>query len=167
MLNETEYQQQRPMSKQKRIKRELAKVKDPEAKERLLMVQSWYHGVSFREIAKTHACSFNKIKYWKDRYETEGIGGMSTKPRSGHPRAIDDHRYQSIKREVTTKSRERGWETKQIRGFIQKKSGVLYSERHVTRIAHDWGLSLKVPRPIYAHTNERDRNTFLKKTRNA
>lgn len=149
------------MSKQKRIKRELKKVKNPEIKERLLMVQSWYHGTPFREIAKVHACSFNKVKFWKDRYESEGVKGMSTKPRSGHPRSISEKRYQSIKREVATKNQ--GWETKQIREFIKKKSGVLYSERHVIRLAHHWGLSLRVPRPIYAHTDEREREQFLKK----
>ncbi len=153
------------MSKQKRIKRELRKVKDPEVKERLLMVQSWYRGTSFREIAKTHACSFNKVKYWKDRYDSEGIKGLNTKPRSGHPKLVNERRFQSIKQEVVTKNQ--GWETKQIREFIHKKSGVLYSERHVTRIAHSWGLSLKVPRPIYAHTNEQDRIAFLKKTENS
>ena len=153
------------MSKQKRIKRELKKVKDPEVKERLLMVQSWYHGISLREIAKTHVCSFNKVKFWKDRYEAEGTKGMSTKSRSGHPKAMSERRYQSIKQEVTTQNQ--GWETKQIRKFIQKKSGILYSERHVIRIAHRWGLSLKVPRPIYAHTNEQEREQFLKKTKNS
>ena len=155
------------MSKQKRIKRQLVKVKNPEVKERLLMVQSWYHGTPFRDIAETHACSFNKVKFWKDRYESEGIKGMNTKPRSGHPKSISEKRIQSIQREIVTKSHSQGWETKQIREFIQKKSGVLYSERHVMRIAHTWGLSLKVPRPIYAHTNERDRKEFLKKTENS
>jgi transposase len=105
------------------------------------------------------------VKFWKDRYEAEGIDGLATKPRSGHPKAMSEKRYQSIKREVTTKNQ--GWETKQIRELIRKKSGVLYSERHVIRIAHDWGLSLKVPRPIYAHTDERERGQFLKKTRDS
>lgn len=155
------------MSKQKRIQRELVKVKDPEAKERLLMVQSWYRGSSFRAIAATHACSFNKVKYWKDRYETEGIKGLDTKPRSGHPTLVSEKQFRSIRREVMAKSHIQGWETKQIRALIRNKSGVLYSERHITRIAHTWGLSLKVPRPIYAHTDERERKRFLKKTKNS
>lgn len=155
------------MSKQKRIQRELRTVGNPEAKERLLMVQAYYRGSSLREIAETHVCSFNKVKYWKDRYEAEGINGLKTKPRSGRPKAIDRKHYQSLKQEVVTKSRSRGWETKQIRELIEKRSGILYSERHVMRIAHDWGLSLKVPRSIYAHTDKRQRETFLKKTRNS
>ena len=155
------------MTKQKRIQKELKKTEDLEVKQRLLMIQEYYQGKTFREIGGIYACAFNLVKYWKDRYDKEGIKGLKTKQRSGRPKKIGSDKYQEIKQEIIEASKLQGWETRQIREYIHKQAGKWYSSRQITRIAQDWGLSLKVPRPIYAYTDEKERQKFLKKIVNS
>lgn len=149
------------MIKRKRIRRELWKVKEPEVKERLLMVQVYHSGQTFQAVGQQFGCSFNKVKFWKDRYDQGGLVGLETRIRSGRPRKLSDKLYNKLKTEVNTPNQ--GWDTRQIRQIIKQRAGVLYSERQVQRITARWGLSLQVGRPIYAHTDEQERRRFLKK----
>jgi len=146
-----------------KINKSLKKVKDSEIKERLLMIKAYYQQNSFRQAAKQHRCSHMKIKYWKDRYQDKGLRGLYTQPKPGAPRKLKPEQVVEIKREVVKKStQEGGWQTKQIREYIQQRADVTYSIRHTIRIAQEWGLSKITPRPQYAYAKDQDKQAFLK-----
>lgn len=141
----------------------LKKVKEPEIRERLLLLKDYYQLGSTRKAAKRHQCSHGKVQYWKDRYEEKGQRGLKTRPMSGRPPKLDKKQAVSIKKEVLQKTeQEGGWQTKQIRDFIKEKAGVTYSERHTIRIAQKWGLSQKKPRPQYGYAKNKEKEDFLK-----
>ena len=70
-----------------------------------------------------------------------------------------------IRRKVRKHNAKRGWTTKHIREEIYKEAGIRYSRRQVIRIAQQWGVSRVKPRPIYAHSKQKDRENFIKKTK--
>lgn len=145
-----------------KISKSLKKVKNSEIRERLLLLKHYYQSISLREAAEHHQCSHGKVKYWKDRYEEQGLRGLQTQDKSGRPRKLNKEQATAIKRVVARQSNQQGWQTKQIKEYIEKKTGVTYSERHTIRIAQSWGLSQKKPRPQYSYAKEQEKQTFLK-----
>lgn len=146
-----------------KVSRSLATAKDPAVRERLLLLKMYYQGSSLRATADHHRCSHRKVSYWKIRYETAGLLGLATQPKSGAPPKLDPDAAQVIQREVVAKSTQAGgWEVKRIREYIRERSGVTYSVRHTTRIAQDWGLALITPRPQYIYAKAADKKAFLK-----
>ena len=139
-------------------------MKDPVVRERLLMVQAACE-MPLREAASKFACTHGKVDFWKKRFETLGVRGLRTKERPGRPREISEGEELEIKQIVGKKSMVRGWRTVHVRELIVKKAGVKYSKRHTIRILQRWGLARITPRMRYAHSKEKDRKAFLKKTR--
>lgn len=147
-----------------KIQSSLKRIKDPEVRERLLMVQT-AHQEPLRNAAKKFGCGHDKINYWKKRYESRGIRGLYTKLRSGRPPKISEEEAMKIRRTVRKHNPMKGWRTQGIRELIIHETGVTYSIRHTIRIIQSWGMSKVKPRPRYAFSKEEDRKAFLKKPR--
>lgn len=142
----------------------LRRIKDPEIRERLLMVQAACQE-PLRDAAKKFGCCHDKINYWKKRYETQGLRGLYTKPRDGRPSKISENEEAKLRRIVRKHNPVKGWRTQGVRELIVQETGVSYSFRHTIRIIHSWGMSKVKPRPRYAFSKEEDRTAFLKKPR--
>ncbi len=147
-----------------KLKQTLKRVKDPEIRERLLMVKSAYQK-PLRQAAEDFGVTHGKIDYWKKHYQQQGLRGLKTKQRSGRPPKITEEQAQTIKQTVSKKNMRQGWRTTHVRELIHKETGVQYTKRHTIRILQKWGLSRVTPRPRYAHSKESERKKFLKKTR--
>lgn len=146
-----------------KINTSLKRVRSPEIRERLLLLKNYYKGDTLRGVADEHQCTHGKVRYWKIRYDEHGQNGLRTREKSGAPRKLNQEQGKQIKREIIQKTtREGGWSVKQIRGYIQEKSGVSYSIQHTIRIAQEWGLAHITPRPQYAYAKEADKKAFLK-----
>ena len=144
------------------ISRTLKRIKDPELRERLLMVQAAQE-MPLREAAKKFGCTHGKIDFWKKRYELHGMKALYTKQRSGRPPKIGEEEAAKLRRIVRKHNPMKGWRTQGIRELIAHEAGVTYSFRHTIRIAQSWGMSKVKPRPRYAFSKEEDRQVFLKK----
>lgn len=147
-----------------KIKADLKRVNDHVIRERLLMVQEACK-FNLRVAANTFGCTHGKVAYWKNRYIKNGIKGLYTKERSGRPSKMKPEIALEIRRKVRKHNDKKGWTTKHIREEIHKKAGVTYSKRQVIRIAQRWGVSRIKPRPRYAHSKQKDRDDFIKKTK--
>ncbi len=145
-----------------KIRQSLQRVKDSLLRDRLQMVQGYYELGTFRDAARRCGCAHTTVKYWKDRYEGEGLKGLRSIPPPGRPRELGAKVEERLRQEVMEKTEEEGWQTKQIREYIRKKGNVTYTERHTIRIAQRWGLALIKPRPQYAHSKLSEREAFLK-----
>ena len=133
-------------------------------RERLLMVQAACE-LPLREAAGRFGCTHGKVDFWKKRFEEQGVRGLQTKTRPGRPRKISKEEELTIKQTVEKKNMVRGWRTVHVRELIEKTSQVEYSKRHTIRILQRWGLARITPRMRYAHSKEKERKEFLKKTR--
>jgi transposase len=122
---------------------------------------------NLREVAATFGCTHGKVAYWKNRYKKEGIRGVYTQEKSGRPPKISREIALRLKRKVRRHNVKKGWTTKHVREEIRKEAGVTYCKRHVIRIAQSWGVSQIKPRPRYAHSKQKDRNEFIKKTKDS
>lgn len=151
------------MSQLSKIKATLNRVTDPVIRERLLMVQASYRK-PLRDVADEFGCTHGKARYWKVRYEEQGLRGLYTKPRSGRPRKISERESMRLRKAVRKHDPKQGWTTKKIRQLIWEETGIRYCERQVIRISQWWGLSQIKPRPMYAYSRKEDREAFLKKT---
>ena len=141
----------------------LEKVKDSEIRERLMLLKQYYRSKSLRKTAQEYGCSHGKIQYWKDRYEAEGLRGLSTQEKSGRPSDVDPRALERIRQTVEKKSLKENWQVAHVRDYIKKKSGKQYTIRHTTRIIQSWGLSMITPRPQYMHAaSKREQHAFLK-----
>lgn len=145
-----------------KVNRSLSSVKEPVIRERLLLLKQYYQGSSLRSTGEHHRCSHHKVLYWKQRYESEGLKGLETKSVSGRPSRLKPPDEKKISSFLVKNSVKSGWNIKYIREYVQKEGGVLYSLRHTMRLAQKWGMGRITPRPIYAHTNMKERAAFLK-----
>lgn len=147
-----------------KIQSSLKRTKDPEIRERLLMVQTACQE-PLRDAAKKFGCGHDKVNYWKKRYEKQGLRGLYTKQRSGRPPMISEEESAKLRRIVRKHNPMKGWRTQGVRELIAHEAGVTYSFRHTIRIIQSWGMSKVKPRPRYAFSKEEDRRAFLKKQR--
>lgn len=139
-------------------------VDNPVVRERLLMVQAALEK-PLRQAAEEFGCTHGKVDFWKKRFEEFGVRGLYTKARPGRPRKISEEEERVIKKTVSKKNLTNGWRTVHVRELIIKKTDVEYSTRHTIRILQRWGLARITPRMRYAHSEEKERAAFLKKTR--
>lgn len=151
------------MSQLSKIRSSLKCVKDSVVRERLLMVCMSYE-MSFRSVGERFGCSEGRVRFWRRRYEWEGLQGLRTRPRSGRPPKMSGEASLKVRESVSKHDVKRGWRTKRIRQVIYEETGVLYSERQVIRIAQSWGLAQITPRPRSAYARKEEREAFVKKT---
>lgn len=141
----------------------LKSIKDPTIREKLLMIKEYYQVKSLRTVAEKHQCSHMKVRYWLKRYQKEEESGLKVKDRPGAPSKLAKDKAREIRKQIISQiSTKGGWQTKQIREYIKEESGIVYSIRHVIRIAQNWGLSKITPRPQYLYAKKRDKQVFLK-----
>ena len=98
---------------------------------------------------------------WLRRFDEYGLDGLRTRERSGRPPKIPHTMMAAVERMVT-RSRS-GWMVKEARDLIRKEAGAVYSERHVYRLMHSWGMRPVVPekRPL-KKASRRERLSFKK-----
>lgn len=145
------------------INRALKRTKDPAVRERLFMLKAYYRIGNLRDAADESGCSHGKVKYWKDRFESDGVRGLLTRIPPGRPTDVPKEKLKEIKHSVIRQSAKEGWSVAHLRAYIGTEGGKLYSLTHTVRIATSWGLAMITPRPRYAHQAPlTEQSAFLK-----
>ena len=146
------------------LKKAYKKEEDAKVRERILMITYTSQKETLRSVAERLHCDHKLVLYWKRRYEKEGLEGLKTRPKSGKPRRVSRRQEANLKRMLSGKNPEKPWTTKRVSNLIAEKTGVNYSQRHVTRILNRWNLGLTSGRPIYWHrASEEEISKFGKK----
>lgn len=98
-----------------------------------------------KDVAKTVNMTYRNLNTLTTAYKKKGVKGLRYKKPTGRtPKISEEKRTEIIS--ILDKNPE-GWETKQVKELIIKKTGVVYTNRHITRIAHKWGFAMVIPRP--------------------
>lgn len=147
-----------------RINATLQRINEPIIRERLLIVKASFKK-SLRDVAYEFGYTHGKVAYWKNRYKQYGLKGLYTKEKSGRPSKLNFIQIAKIRKKVRRHNIKHGWTTKNVKEYIKKEGGVTYTERHIQRLSHKWGLAQIKPRKQSAYSKKEDRKAFLKKTR--
>ncbi len=135
--------------------------RDPDVRERLLMIIWLEKGKTSYEIGDLLGCPQSKVMYWKDRFKKQGMDGLRTRPRSGKPPKVLKDDMNRIRRKLESGA---SWQTKWVSDLIYQETGIVYSERHVVRLLHAWGFEKIRPRKEHIQADEKERKDFSKKT---
>ena len=116
-------------------------------------------GLSPPQIAKRVRFSHDTVSRYIARYESEGIQGLLTRPRSGRPRKVTAE-YEALLLElVVQEPRSLGmpfsnWTTANLAAELAKLTGIELTARHVENYlkANDWALR----RPVRTVQHKQD-----------
>lgn len=127
----------------------------------LLVLKVKYDGLGQNRAARDlHALSSWAAK-WVRRFEEEGVDGLRTRERSGRPPEIEHSAMVTIERDVL--SNKGGWTVREVRELIRRDAGVTYTQRHVYRLLHRWGVRAVVPEKRLAHKASLEERLAFKK----
>lgn len=133
--------------------------RDPDIRERLLMIIWLKKGKTTYEIADLLDCPQSKVMYWKTRFEKEGLDRLKTRPQSGKPPKLSDAEENILRQKLESTN---SWQTRWVRDLIHQETGVTYTERHVIRLLHKWGFERITPRREHEKASKEEREEFKK-----
>lgn len=138
--------------------------KDADTRLRMLLIlKVKYDGLGQNQAARELNCLSSWASKWIRRFEEEGLEGLKTRERSGRPPKVKHNAIVRIKRKVVRN--ECGWTAREVRELIRKDANVTYTERHVYRLMHRWGVRSIVPEKRLLHKAPlAERLAFKKRT---
>ena len=134
-------------------------------RERLQILIYLREGNKQREVSSMLRVSVGKVPLCKKRFEKEGFKGLRDKKGRGRKSNLSKEKLDNLDSEVQEgvlmkNGYRRGYKTKDVKIFIKKEFGVIYSDRHCTRILHALRFNLKVPRPRNKRRNQNSVDEF-------
>ena len=133
---------------------------------RLLALANALDGMS-RAAARAAGMGRQTLRDWVQRYNAEGIEGLRDRPRPGRPCALDEGRQAALKALVLKGPKlERdgcvAWRARDLRGLVERRFGVRYSESGIRRLLHGLDLSWRKARPVHPETDPTAQERFKK-----
>jgi len=119
---------------------------------RLLSLAAIYDGMSRADAARVGGMDRQTLRDWVHRFNDEGPEGLFDRKENGSVRRLSAGQLQELASIVETgPDPERDglvrWRRIDLKGVIEKRFGVVYSERYVSQILHDLGFSHMSARP--------------------
>jgi transposase len=134
---------------------------------RLLAIANVLDGMSRQEAAQSVGLSRNALHHWINRYNREGVEGLSDRPRCGRPTNLEAQKTESFKRRVLAGaelSRDgivsfRGWKLQEI---LHQEFDAEYALSSVYKVLSRLNLRPLQPRPRHPDTDELAQEEFKK-----
>ena len=144
--------------------------RDGRVSARLLALANAPGGMSREEAARAAGMDRQTLRDWVHRYNAEGVEGLRDRPRPGRPCALDEGQQAALKALVLKGPKlERdgrvAWRTRDLRGLVERRFGVRYSEAGVRRRLHGLDLSRQKARPVHPEAEVRAQERFEKTCR--
>lgn len=137
--------------------------RDPDVRERVLLVLRLEEGASGYALARFLHRSDGWVSKWRRRYREGGLEGLRNLPRSGRRRALPDRVEAKIRR--TLESKPEGWKVNEIHELIFRQGHVRYHAKYLYRLMHRWGLELQAPRRGFVKAASPEERRAFKKGR--
>src|SRR3954469_3031947 len=137
---------------------------------RLLALANALDGLPREEAARLAGMPGQTLGDWVHRYNAEGVEGLRDRPRPGRPCALGEGRQAALKGLILRGPRlERdgrvAWRARDLRGLVERRFAVRYSESGVRRLLRGLDLSWRKARPVHPEADPRAQERF-KKTQN-
>src|SRR6185369_16214118 len=149
------------------LRREAARCRDARAARRMLALALVLEGSSREDAARAAGMDRQTLRDWVHRYNAEGIEGLRDRPRPGRPCGLDEGRQAALKALILRGPRlERdgcvAWRARDLRGLVERRFGVRYSESGVRRLLRGLDLSWQKARPVHPEADPRAQERFKK-----
>jgi len=150
----------------KALKRLHRETSHADVRSRCDMVLLSNEGLSPPQIAKRVRFSRYTVVRFIHRYESEGLQGLYTKPRSGRPRRVTPEYEAKLLAAVEKEPRSLGlpfsnWTTANLAEYMAEETAIVITPRQVERYLkrHDWRLR----RPVRTVTHKQDPDLVAEK----
>ncbi len=135
-----------------RVRQAARSVKDGSQARRLLSIAAVYEGKPWSEAASLGGMDRQTLRDWIHRFNAEGTDGMANRKASGAPRKLTAAQMSELARIVETvpdvgRDGVVRWQRVGLRDVIERRFGVAYHERSVSRLLHELGFSHMSVRP--------------------
>jgi len=124
---------------------------DQKAQKRLNTIHLLLCGSSF-ELALRHSrVSERCLQVWIARFNDQGIGGITYRPRPGRPRVLDPARVEAEILPVVDDpalAGERHWTAVKLCGWLREERGLDLSYPTLVRYLHEHDYARRIPRPM-------------------
>ena len=133
---------------------------------RAQMVRLSGQGKTAAEIAALWAVSGQGVRRILNRFNQEGIAGLSDRPRPGRPRKTDGRYVRLLKQAVSASPRDLGykftcWTLDRLREHLARKTRVVLSAVHLSRLMAEHDIVYR--RPKHGMTHLRDPKEYDEK----
>jgi transposase len=133
---------------------------------RAQMVRLSSQGKSAAEIAAFWAVSGPGVRKILNRFNREGIPGLSDRPRQGRPRKADGRYVALLKKAVSMNPRDVGysfscWTLGRLREHLARTTRIVLSVPHLSRLLAEHGIVYR--RPKHGMTHLRDPREYDEK----
>jgi transposase len=115
-------------------------------------------GMSAPEVARLLGDSPRTVEYWVERFERDGLGGLTDGEREGRPKRLDEKQMQEIGRVFRSTPEEVGlrgniWDGKTLATFIETRFKVELGVRQCQRLFRTLDFRLRKPRSLIAKSD--------------
>ena len=112
-------------------------------------------GMTCPEVAKLFGDSPRSVQYWMNRFEKDGLSGLTEQERPGRPSFLTSKQLKGIDRVLRQAPVVHGlsgnlWDGKTLSAFIEKRYGIELGVRQCQRLFRQLGFRLRKPRPAIA-----------------
>jgi transposase len=133
---------------------------------RAQMIRLSSAGKTAAEIAAVWAVSGQGVRKIINRFNREGIAGLSDRQRPGRPRKTDGRYVELLKRAVSVSPRDLGyaftcWTLDRLREHLACKTRIVLSVPHLSRLMAEHDIVYR--RPKHGMTHLRDPNEYDEK----
>jgi transposase len=133
---------------------------------RAQMIRLSSQGKSVTQIAAFWEVSAPGVRKIINRFNREGISGLSDRPRRGRPRKTNERYVALLKQAVSADPRKQGycfgcWTLPRLREHLGRRTRVLLSVAHLSRLMAAHGIVYR--RPKHGMTHLRDPHEYEEK----
>jgi transposase len=133
---------------------------------RAQMVRLSSAGKTAAEVAALWAASGPGVRKVINRFNREGIAGLSDRPRPGRPRKTDGRYVELLKQAVSANPRDLGypftcWTLDRLREHLARKTRIVLSGPHLSRLLAEHDIVYR--RPKHGMTHLRDPGEYDEK----
>ena len=147
-----------PLSKIKERKSEIRS--EWQLYEQLTFIEDIYHGENVNYAIKKRGKTIQTGHNWLKRWNEGGFEGLERKEGSGKQAKLTDEKFIKLRQMIIEKELT---SNRQIKKLIRDEFGVIYTERHVSRIMDKLNFGYGKPYRIPAKAPD-DASELLKKT---
>jgi transposase len=115
-------------------------------------------GVTCPEVARLLGHAPRSVENWVNRFDRQGLAGLTEGERSGRPRRLDKKQVKEINRVLRAKPSDAGmrvnlWNGKTLSAWIGKTYGIQLALRQCQRLFRQFEFRLRKPRPVLARAD--------------
>jgi len=128
---------------------------------RASMVHNLHQGYTPEAVAQIHAVSIATVYNWFNRFQADGIDGLSNKPKAGRPPKANVAYRQRLIEVIETIPQEFDlgfsvWTLPNLQAFMERETGVYLSQNRLSEVLKEEGYVYRRPKKDLGHRQDPD-----------